>query len=98
MKAEMEPARGGCDVGLLGYSRVAGYLPWFEAPAQAGLDADSVTQPGTGTVRTCPALPTQSTEDHDTIESQARLGTIPINEFVDGLPITPLRVRAGQTV
>ena len=32
----------------------------------------------------------------NSVESQARFRTIPVNEFIDGVTITPLGVQAGE--
>ena len=36
--------------------------------------------------------------DHCLAEGKPRFGTVPIHEFVDGVAIAPLRIRARQTV
>src|ERR1700687_3128442 len=36
--------------------------------------------------------------DHGLAERQSRLGTVPLHEFVDGMPITALSIGAGKTV
>ncbi len=38
------------------------------------------------------------TQDHDPIKGQARFRTIPVNEFIDGVTITPLGVQAGEAI
>src|SRR5580704_13401287 len=35
---------------------------------------------------------------HSPVERQARLGAVPINEFVDDVPISPLRIKVRQAV
>jgi hypothetical protein len=37
-------------------------------------------------------------QHHYSVESQARFRTIPVNELIAGLTITPLRVRAGEAI
>ena len=37
-------------------------------------------------------------QDHDPVEGQARFRTIPINEFIDGVTITPLSVCRVEAV
>jgi hypothetical protein len=37
-------------------------------------------------------------QHYDSVESQARFRTIPINEFIDGVTITSLGVQAGDTI
>jgi hypothetical protein len=37
-------------------------------------------------------------EHHYSVESQARFRTIPVNELIDGVTITPLRVQAGEAI
>jgi endonuclease YncB( thermonuclease family) len=37
-------------------------------------------------------------QHHNSVESQARFRTIPVNEFIDGMTITSLGVRAGETI
>jgi hypothetical protein len=37
-------------------------------------------------------------QHHYSVESQARFRTIPVNEFIDGVTITPLGVQDGETI
>jgi hypothetical protein len=37
-------------------------------------------------------------QDHNSVESQARFRTIPVNECIDGVTITPLGVQAGEAI
>ena len=37
-------------------------------------------------------------QHHNSVKSQARFRTIPVNEFIDGVTITPLRVQAGEAI
>ena len=37
-------------------------------------------------------------QHHYSVESQARFRTIPVNELIDGVTITPLRVQAGEAI
>src|SRR5258708_32214191 len=37
-------------------------------------------------------------QDHDPVEGQARFRTIPVNELIDGLAISPMGVSRGETV
>jgi hypothetical protein len=37
-------------------------------------------------------------QHYNSVESQARFRTIPVNEFIDGVRITPLRVQAGEAI
>src|SRR5215471_12928110 len=38
------------------------------------------------------------TQDHYSVERQARFRTIPVNELIDGVTITSLGVRTGETI
>jgi hypothetical protein len=38
------------------------------------------------------------TQDHDPAKGQARFRAIPVNELIDGVTITPLRVQAGEAI
>jgi hypothetical protein len=35
---------------------------------------------------------------YNSVESQARFRTIPVNELIDGVTITPSRVQAGEAI
>jgi len=37
-------------------------------------------------------------QHYDSVESQARFRTIPVNEFIDGVTITSLGVQAGEAI
>jgi hypothetical protein len=37
-------------------------------------------------------------QHHYSVVSQARFRTIPVNEFIDGVTVTPLDVQAGETI
>jgi len=37
-------------------------------------------------------------QDHYSVERQARFRTVPVNEFVDSVTITPLGVQAGEAI
>jgi hypothetical protein len=37
-------------------------------------------------------------QHYNSVESQARFRTIPVNEFIDGVTITPLGVQAGEAI
>jgi hypothetical protein len=36
--------------------------------------------------------------DHGLVESQSRFGAVPVHEFVDGMSVAALSIRAGKTV
>jgi hypothetical protein len=37
-------------------------------------------------------------QHYNSVESQARFRTIPVNELIDGVTITPLGVQAGEAI